>query len=185
MEKLWLVEGTLLSELSTGDLQIAAPLCYCLILLPACSSLALDAGRRTKQKPSRVQRPVTNTAGGRLCIRCFCPDAGRRTVQSRPASGVREKVTGRLLPDTGGSLDPPYALLRWIRARETVHWPTLSLHSLTSLASEHRPSLLLKGTYALSIVLAFVAGRACGVRARAAVRHELGSGERERRQPGD
>ena len=53
-----------------------------------------------------------------------------------------------------------------------------------SFTPENRPSLLLKGAYALSIILALVAGRTCSVRARTVIRHKLGSGERERRQPG-
>ena len=50
-----------------------------------------------------------------------------------------------------------------------------------SFTPENRPSLLLKGAYALSIVLALVAGRTCSVRVRTVIRHKLGSGERERR----
>ena len=50
-----------------------------------------------------------------------------------------------------------------------------------SFTPENRPSLLLKGAYALSIILALVAGRTCSVRARTVIRHKLGSGERERR----
>ena len=53
-----------------------------------------------------------------------------------------------------------------------------------SFTPENRSSLLPKGAYALSIVLALVAGRARGVRALTVVCHQLGSGERERRQPG-
>ena len=53
-----------------------------------------------------------------------------------------------------------------------------------SFTPENRPSLLLKGAYALSIILTLVAGRTCSVRARTVIRHKLGSGERERRQPG-
>ena len=49
---------------------------------------------------------------------------------------------------------------------------------------ENWQPFLFKGAYALGVVLTLVAGFACGIRARTVVRHQLGGGERERRQPG-